>query len=102
MKWRVMLELIGPDGIVGVHEVGGRVAVAGYAPRLIGLTQEEGKHPQPATIVWNIQNPSDINGRDKIGRTQSGRRSIFLDLAATTQRAPPRRVALCAAGRGSR
>jgi hypothetical protein len=21
MKWRVMLELIGPDGIVGVHEV---------------------------------------------------------------------------------
>jgi hypothetical protein len=24
MKWRVMLELVGPDGVVGVHEVGGR------------------------------------------------------------------------------
>ena len=23
MKWRVMLELVGPDGTVGVHEVGG-------------------------------------------------------------------------------
>jgi hypothetical protein len=22
MKWRVLLELVGPDGIVGVHEVG--------------------------------------------------------------------------------
>jgi hypothetical protein len=31
MKWRVMLELIGPDGIVGVHEVGGRAAVAQLA-----------------------------------------------------------------------
>jgi len=30
MKWRVMLELVGPDGIVGVHEVGGRAAVAEY------------------------------------------------------------------------
>jgi hypothetical protein len=43
MKWRVMLELVGPDGIVGVHEVGGRASVAEYAPRLIGLTLEEGK-----------------------------------------------------------
>ena len=34
MKWRVMLELVGPDGIVGVHEVGGRAAVAAYAPGL--------------------------------------------------------------------
>jgi hypothetical protein len=44
MKWRVMLELVGPDGIVCVHEVGGRAAVAEYAPRLIGLTLEEGNH----------------------------------------------------------
>ena len=27
MKWRVMLELVGTDGTVGVHEVGGREAV---------------------------------------------------------------------------
>ena len=44
MKWRVMLELVGPDGTVCVHEVGGRVAVAEYAPQMIGLTLEEGKH----------------------------------------------------------
>jgi hypothetical protein len=44
MKWRVMLELIGSDGIVGVHEVGGRAAVAEYAPRVIGLTLEIGYH----------------------------------------------------------
>jgi hypothetical protein len=45
MKWRVMLELVRPDGIVGSHEVGGgRAAVAEYAPRMIGLTLEVGKH----------------------------------------------------------
>jgi hypothetical protein len=44
MKWRVMLEFVGPDGTVGVHEVEGRAAVAEYAPRLIGLTLAEGKH----------------------------------------------------------
>ena len=44
MKWRVMLGLVGPDGIVGVHEVGGRAAVAEYAPQMIGLIPEEGKH----------------------------------------------------------
>ena len=27
MKRRVLLELVGPDGTVGVHEVGGRAAV---------------------------------------------------------------------------
>ena len=43
MKWRVMLELVGADGIVGVHEIGGRASVAEYAPQLIGLTLEEGK-----------------------------------------------------------
>ena len=38
MKWRVMLELVGPEGTVGVHEVSGRAAVAEYAPQMIGLT----------------------------------------------------------------
>jgi hypothetical protein len=51
MKWRVMLELVGADGIVGSHEVGGgRAAVAEYAPRMIGLTLEEGKHLLAACI----------------------------------------------------
>ena len=44
MKWRVMLELVGPDGTVGVHEVGSRAAVAECLPQMIGLTPEEGKH----------------------------------------------------------
>ena len=43
MKWRVMLELVGPDGTVVVHEVGGRAAVAEYAPQMIGLTLADGK-----------------------------------------------------------
>jgi hypothetical protein len=38
------VELVGPDGAVGVHEVGGRAAVGEYVPRMIGLTLEEGKH----------------------------------------------------------
>ena len=55
MKWRVMLELVGPDGIVCVHELGGRAAVAEYAPRLIGLTLEEGKHLLAALQVHLVQ-----------------------------------------------
>ena len=43
MKWRVVLELVGPDGIAGIHEVGGGAAVAEYAPRTIGLALAEGK-----------------------------------------------------------
>jgi hypothetical protein len=39
------LELVGPDGIVGVQEAGGRAAVAEYAPQMIGLTLEEGDCP---------------------------------------------------------
>ncbi len=34
MKWRVVLELVGPDG---VHEVGGCATSAEYAPRLLAL-----------------------------------------------------------------
>ena len=33
MKWRVMLEMVGPDGTVGVHEVGSRTAVTEYLPQ---------------------------------------------------------------------
>jgi hypothetical protein len=55
MKWRVMLELVGPDGIVGVHEVGGRAAVAEYAPQMIGLTLAEGKHLLAALQVHLVQ-----------------------------------------------
>ena len=55
MKWRVILELVGPDGIVGVHEVGGRAAVAEYAPQMIGLTLEEGKHLLAALQVHLVQ-----------------------------------------------
>jgi hypothetical protein len=55
MKWRVLLELVGPDGIVGVHKVGGRAAVAEYAPRLLGLTLEEGKHLLAALQVHHVQ-----------------------------------------------
>ena len=43
MKWRVVLELVGADGTVGIHEVSGGAAVAEYAPRMIGLTLAEGK-----------------------------------------------------------
>ena len=44
MKWRVMLELVGPDGTVVVHEVSGRAAVGEYVPRAVGLTLADGKH----------------------------------------------------------
>jgi hypothetical protein len=43
MKWRVLLELVGADWTVSVHEVSGAAAVAEYAPRMIGLTLAEGK-----------------------------------------------------------
>jgi hypothetical protein len=59
VKWRVMLELVGPDGIVGVLEVGGRAAVAEYAPRLIWLTLEEGKHLLAALQVHLIQTQAE-------------------------------------------
>src|SRR5271168_5144188 len=65
MKWRVMLELVGPDGIVGAHEVGGRAAVAEYAPRMIGLTQEEGKHLLAALQVHLVQAQAEDHCRHR-------------------------------------
>jgi hypothetical protein len=63
MKWRVMLELVGADGTVGVHEVGGRAAVAEYAPRMIGLTLEEGKHLLAALQVHLVQAQAEDHSR---------------------------------------
>ena len=55
MKWRVVLELVGADGTVGVHEVGGRAAAGEYAPRTIGLTLAEGKRTLAALQVHLVQ-----------------------------------------------
>jgi len=63
MKWRVMLELIGPDGAVVVHEVGGREAPTEYAPRMIGLTLEEGKHLLAALQVHLVQAQTEDHSR---------------------------------------
>ena len=65
MKWRVLLELVGPDGIVGVHEVGGRAAVAEYAPQMIGLTLEEGKHLLAALQVHLVQAQAEDHCRHR-------------------------------------
>jgi hypothetical protein len=43
MKWRVVMEVIGADGTVRTHEIGGGSAVEEYSPRTIGLTLAEGK-----------------------------------------------------------
>jgi hypothetical protein len=77
MKWRVMLELIGPDGIVGVHEVGGRAAVAEHAPRSIGLTLEEGKHLLPAQRPRAAWRAIRCHVRFQGFRTQNSIRILF-------------------------
>ena len=63
MKWRVVLELTGPDGTVGVHEVGGCAAVAEYAPQTIGLTLEKGKQLLAALQVRLIQAQAEDHSR---------------------------------------
>jgi hypothetical protein len=73
MKWRVMLELIGPNGTVVIHEVGGHAAVAEYAPRMIGLTLEEGKHLLAALQVHLIQ----AQAEDHISHAVIGNRIPF-------------------------
>jgi hypothetical protein len=55
MKWRFRLELTGPDGTVSVHEVGGCVAVAEYAWRMIKLTLAEGNRVLAAPQVNFVQ-----------------------------------------------
>ena len=103
MKWRVMLELVGPDGIVGVHEVGGRaaVAVAEYGPQMIGLTLEEGKHLLAALQVHLVQAQAEDHCRhrrrcQRCGalwplKDQRSRRLVSLfGTVRTTRRALPR------------
>jgi hypothetical protein len=60
-----MLELVGPDGIVGVREVGGRAAVAEYAPQMIGLMLEEGKHLLAALQVHLVQAQAEDHCRHR-------------------------------------
>ncbi len=60
MKWRVVLELTGPDGSVRVHEVGGRATVAEYAPQTMGLTLAEGKRVLGALQVHLVQAQTGI------------------------------------------
>jgi hypothetical protein len=44
MKWRIMLELAGPDGTPRMHEVGaGERSPTGYTAAMLGLRLEEGK-----------------------------------------------------------
>ena len=54
---------LGPDGIVCVHEVCGRAAVAEYAPQMIGLTLEEGKHLLAALQVHLVQAQAEDHSR---------------------------------------
>ncbi len=44
MKWRIMLELAGPDGTPQMHEVGaGERSAAGHSAATLGLGLEESK-----------------------------------------------------------
>ena len=43
MKWRVVMEVTGADGAVGIHEIGGGARIDEYSPRSVGLTLAEGK-----------------------------------------------------------
>jgi hypothetical protein len=59
MKWRAVLELVGADGTVGVHEISGAAAVAEYAPQMIGLTLTEGKQ-MLAAVQRHLVRPRPI------------------------------------------
>jgi hypothetical protein len=61
MKWRVVLELVGADGTVRIHEVSGAPVVAEYAPRMIGLTLAEGKQ-----MLWRRCNAILFGPRRRI------------------------------------
>ena len=73
MKWRVMLELVGPDGIVCGHEVCGCAAVAEYAPKMIGLTLEEGKHLLAALQVHLAQAQAEDHSRRRDAASAAAR-----------------------------
>jgi len=102
-----MLELIGPDGIVGVHEVGSRAAVAEYAPQMIGLTLEEGKHLLGALQVHLVQAQAEDQcrhrrrcqrcGAQRPLKDQRSRRlvSLFGTVKVRAPRFSPCRCAVC-------
>ncbi|MEA2771889.1 MAG: hypothetical protein QOD93_4851 [Acetobacteraceae bacterium] len=73
MRWRVMLELVEPDGTVGIHEVGSRAAVAEYAPQTIGLTLEEGKQLLAALQVHLVQAQAEDHCRRRRRCQRCGR-----------------------------
>jgi hypothetical protein len=72
-----MLELVGPDGTVGVHEVGGRATVAEYASQMIGLTLEEGKDLLAALQVHLVRAQAEDHCRRR-RRCQRSRRLVSL------------------------
>ena len=43
MRWRVMVELIGADGVVLVHEVSAGGSTIVVSPATVGLTMTQGK-----------------------------------------------------------
>ena len=73
MKWRVVLELVGPDGTVVVHEVCGRAVVGEYVPRVVGLTLAEGKHLLAALQVLKLRRRIIVTTGDAVsGVERSG------------------------------
>ena len=109
-----MLELVGPDGIVGVYEVGGRAAAAEYAPQKIGLTLEEGKHLLAALQARLVQAQGEDHSRhrrrcQRCGaqrplKDQRSRRlvSLFGTVGVRAPRFTPCRCALTCRGRSTR
>jgi hypothetical protein len=72
MKWRVMLELVGPDGAVVVHEVGGRAAVAEYAPQMIGLTLADEKQVLAGLQAHLVRAQVEDHCRRRLGCQRCG------------------------------
>jgi hypothetical protein len=80
MTWRVMLELVGADGAVGVHEIGGGAAVAEYAPRTIGLTLAEGKRMLSAAQCHLVQAQAADHCHRRRRCQRCGRRRLLKDV----------------------
>jgi len=85
MKWRVMLELVGPEGTIGIHEVGGRAAVAEYAPQMIGMTLAEGKRVLAALQVHLVQAQAEDHCRRRRRCQRCGAQRVDPDRAIAGQ-----------------
>jgi hypothetical protein len=82
MKWRVTLELVGPDGIVGVHEVGGRATVLGEAaPQrsplpAVDVVVRHGRGPRaalyPMSMCGDLPTEAQPGCRDHAGPMHAG------------------------------